>query len=332
MDFADLRPRPEGNGVAQTGWSGCAPLEADWAFASAHNIIASLPRRQSSYRSLYFRLRKAAARFQRNLRQDEFGPTRADQIAMLNRSLHHIQIVYEILSDMSVPQASIICPRLDEELRPAKNLEWGKIFDVLYDTSDYLGNLDPALIDPFLLLADSCESFIDFPARIDTNTAASLFDHEVSGKFSPCLPDHPLAIADVLEWIDRFKTLHEATLNSLRSMGGFEKSNTLHFLVWELGNIWTYETGEPVTHYSYLKDKLICRPETAAGTFILTAVEAMLPPVEIFPKDFLDSLNKRPRIFADLRNGLPSAVANALKRYVKEKVKPARAGRKSQAK
>ena len=61
MDFADLRPRPEGNGVAQTGWSGCAPLEADWAFASAHNIIASLPRRQSSYRSLYFRLRKAAA-------------------------------------------------------------------------------------------------------------------------------------------------------------------------------------------------------------------------------------------------------------------------------
>jgi hypothetical protein len=52
MDFADLRPRPEGNGVAQTGWSGCAPLEADWAFASVHNIIASLPRRQSRYWSL----------------------------------------------------------------------------------------------------------------------------------------------------------------------------------------------------------------------------------------------------------------------------------------
>ena len=164
MDFADLRPRPEGNGVAQTGWSGCAPLEADLAFASVHNIIASLPRRQSSYWSLYFRLCKAAARFQQNLRQDEFGPTRADQIAMLNRSLHHIRIVYEILSDLSVPHASILCARLDEELRPAKNLEWGKIFDVLYDTSDYLGNLDPALIDPFLLLADSCEIFIDFPA------------------------------------------------------------------------------------------------------------------------------------------------------------------------
>jgi hypothetical protein len=212
-------------------------------------------------------------------------------------------------------------------------LNWGKIFDALYDTSDYLGNSDPAFIDPFLLLADSCESFIDFPARIDTNTAASLFNHEVSSKFSLCLPDHPLAIADVLEWIDRFKKLHEATLNSLRSRSGFEMSDSLHFLVWELGDIWTYETGEPVTHYSYLKDKQICRPETAAGTFILTAVEAMLPPVEIFPKDFLDSLNRRPRIFADLRNGLPSAVANALKRYVKEEVKPARAGRKkSQAK
>ena len=332
MDFANLRPRPEGNGVAQTGWSGCAQLEADWAFASVHNIIASLPRRRSSYWSLYLRLRKAAARFQRDLRQDEFGPTRADQIAMLNRSLHHIQIVYEILSDLSVSQASIICPRLDEELRPAKNLEWGTIFDVLYDTSDYLGNLDPALIDPFLLLADSCESFIDFPARIDTNTAASLFDHEVSGKFSPCLPEHPLAFADVLEWIDRFKMLHEATLNTLRSKSGFEKSNTLHFLVWELGKIWTYETGEPVTHYSYLKNKQICRPETAAGIFVLTAVEAMLPPVTVFPKDFLDSLNKRPRIFADIRNGLPSAVANALKCYVKQEVKPARAGRKSQAK
>jgi hypothetical protein len=325
MDFADLRPRPEGNGVAQTDWSGCAPLDADLAFASVHNIIASLPRRQSSYRSLYFRLREAAARFQRNLRQDEFGPTRADQIAMLNQSLHHIQIVYEILSDLSVPQASIICPRLDEELRPAKNLNWGKIFDVLYDTSDYLGNLDPALIDPFLLLADSCESFIDFPARIDTNTAASLFDQEVSSKFSLCLPDHPLAIADVLEWIDRFKTLHEATLNSLRSMRGFETSDTLHFLVWELGDIWTYVTGDPVTHYSYLKDKQICRPESDAGTFILPVVDAMLPPVEIFPKDFLDGLNKRPRIFADFRNGLPSAVASALKRYVKVEVKPAHA-------
>jgi hypothetical protein len=126
--------------------------------------------------------------------------------------------------------------------------------------------------------------------------------------------------------------LHEATLNRLRSKSGFEKSNSLHFLVWELGNIWTYETGEPVTHYSYLKDKQICRPESDAGTFVLAAVEAMLPPTEIFPKDFLDSLNKRPGVFADYRNRLPSAVANALKRYVKEEVKPARPGRKSRAK
>jgi hypothetical protein len=330
MDVSEVLARPDGKGVAQTNWSGCAPLEANLTLADGHKLSDLLPNRRSDNQYLCIRFCKAAARFQRYLRQDDFGPTRADQIAALNLNLKDIGHLEELLRSISPIQAGLLCSRLDEELRPLVNLTWDRIFDAIHDTSDYLGHLDPVLVDPFLELADASNRFVDFPARIDTNTAARLVDEQ--GNFELHLPDRPLAIADVLDWIGRFRDIHEAQRIHCRSRKGFEKSDALYFLVWELARIWSYETGEAVTHYAWKHDVHTGRPETAAGTFILTAVEMMLPPAEIFPKDFLDSLNRRPRIFADSRNGLPSAVANALKRYVKEEVKPARAGRKSQAK
>jgi hypothetical protein len=328
MDVSEILPRPDGRGVAQTNWSGCAPLEADLAVADIGKLIGLLPNRRSSNHHLALQLCKVSARFKRYLRQDEFGPTRADQIAMLSRTLEALGTLRGLLSNLADPHVSALVSRLDVELRPLVNLTWGRIFDAIHDISDYLGNLDPVPINPFLELSDACNSFIDFPARIDTNTAARLVDEQ--GNFELHLPDRPLATADVLDWIDRFRDIHEAQRIHCRSRKGFEKSDALYFLVWELARIWSYETGKAVTHYARKHGVHTGRPETDSGIFILAAVETMLPPD--FPKDFLDSLNKRPRIFADFRNGLPSAVANALKRYVKEEVKPARTGRKSQEK
>lgn len=330
MDVSEIHARPDGKGVAQTAWSGCAPLEADLAVADIDKLIGLLPNRRSSNHDLGLRLSKAAARFQRYLRQDDFGPTRADQIAALNLNLKDIGHLEELLRSISSIQADLLCSRLDEDLRPLVNPTWGQVFDAIHDTSDYLGHLDPVLVNPFRELADARRRFIDFPARIDTNTAARLVDEQ--GNFELHLPDRPLAIADALDWIGRFRDIHEAQRIHCRSRTGFEISDALYFIVWELARIWSCETGEAVTHFAWKHNVHTGRPETAAGTFILTAVETMLPPAEIFPKDFLDSLNNRPRIFADSRNGLPSAVANALKRYVKEEVRPARAGRKSMAK
>jgi hypothetical protein len=328
MDISEVLARPEGKGVAQTNWSGCAPLEAHLSVADIDKLIGLLPNRKSSNHYLRLRFTKACAHFKRYLRQDDFGPTRADQIAALTLNLRDIGVIREFLCSLLSFQADLLCSRLDKELRPLANLAWGQLFDAIHDISDYLGNLDSVLVGPFLELSDACNRFIDFPARIDTNTAARLVDEQ--GNFELHLPDRPLAIADVLDWIDRFRDIHEAQRIHCRSQKGFEKSDALYFIIWELARIWSYETGEAVTHHARKHGVHTGRPETDSGIFILAAVETMLPPD--FPKDFLDSLNKRPRIFADFRNGLPSAVANALKRYVKEEVKPARAGRKSQAK
>jgi hypothetical protein len=221
MDVSEIHARPDGKGVAQTNWSGCAPLEADLAVADIDKLIGLLSNRRSSNHDLSLRFSKAAARFQRCLRQDDFGPTRADQIAALNLNLKDIGLLKEFLRSLSSIQADLFCSRLDEELRPLVNLTWGQIFDAIHDTSDYLGHHDPLPVHPFLELADACNRFIDFPARIDTNTAARLVDEQ--GNFELHLPDRPLAIADVLDWIDRFRDIHEAQRIHCRSRKGFEK-------------------------------------------------------------------------------------------------------------
>jgi hypothetical protein len=195
----------------------------------------------------------------------------------------------------------------------------------MQDTSDHLGHRDRVLIDPFLELADACSSFVDFPARMDTTSSGRL---TMQGNNEPELPDRALVIADVVDWIDQFEKIHENAKNQLRNTKGFEKSDALNFLVWELAQIWTYETGLPVTHYSWKNHTHTGRPETPSGLFILAGVETMLPSVDIFPKEFLDGLNKRPRIFVDHRHGIPSVVARAIKLYVKLEQKPVRAGRK----
>jgi hypothetical protein len=329
MDVSEVLVRPAGKGVAQTKWSGCAPLEADLAVADIDKLIGLLPNRRSSNHYLGLRFSKAGARFKRYLRQDDFGPTRADQIAALTLNLRNIGLIIEFLRSLLPFQAGLLCARLDEELRPLVNLTWGQIFDAIHDISDYLGHLDPVLVDPFLELADACNRFVDFPARIDTNTAARLVDEQ--GNFELHLPGRPLSIADVLDWIDRFRDIHEAQRIHCRSRKGFEKSDALYFLVWELARIWSYETGEAVTHYSRKHGAYTGRPETASGIFILGAAETMLPPAEDFPKEFVKGLGKRPRIFADSRNGLPSAVAKVIKRYVQLDQKPVRPGRKRRA-
>jgi hypothetical protein len=329
MDISEILSRPDGKGVAQTNWSGCAPLETDLALADIDKLIDLLPNRRSSKHHLRLRFSKLAAHFKRYLRQDDFGPNRADQIAALTLNLRDIGLIREFLRSLLSFQADLLCSRLDEELRPLVNLTWGQIFDAIHDISDYLGHLDPVLVDPFLELADACYRFIDFPARIDTNTAARLVDEQAN--FELHLPGRPLVIADVLNWIDRFRDIHEAQRIHCRSQRGFEKSDALYFLVWELARIWSYETGEAVTHYTRKHGVHTGRPETDSGIFILAGVQTMLPPAKDFPKEFVKGLRKRPCIFVDHHSGLSSSVARPIKRYVQLEQKPVRPGRKRRA-
>src|SRR6476646_4482562 len=111
MDISEVLSRPDGKGVAQTNWSGCAPLEADLAIADIDKLIGLLPNRRSSKNDLGLRLRNAAARFQRNLRQDDFGPTRADQIAMLSRTLEALGALRGLLSNLADPHVSALVSR-----------------------------------------------------------------------------------------------------------------------------------------------------------------------------------------------------------------------------
>jgi hypothetical protein len=135
MDVSEVRARPDGKGVAQTSWSGCAPLEANLTLADGHKLIDLLPNRRSDNQYLWVRFSKAAARFQRNLRQDDFGPTRADQIAALNLNLEGIHRIRESLINLLSFQADFLCSRLDDELRPLVNISWNQIFDAMHDTS-----------------------------------------------------------------------------------------------------------------------------------------------------------------------------------------------------
>ena len=58
MDVSEVRARPDGKGVAQTDWSGCAPLEANLTLADGHKLIDLLPNRRSDDQYLWSDLAK----------------------------------------------------------------------------------------------------------------------------------------------------------------------------------------------------------------------------------------------------------------------------------
>jgi hypothetical protein len=102
-------------------------------------------------------------------------------------------------------------------------------------------------------------------------------------------------LAQVEAWLIRYQSILFETLNGLNDQRGGEERVTLKLLVELLCNLYTYETGMPVTAHAMQRDKYTAHVETDAGRFVTAAVEVLLPDQAWFEQraDFGNSTRAR---------------------------------------
>ena len=147
MDLGDLHARDKARGVAHTGWSGCAPSQNMVDESAFEAIVRALPNRRSSDVQLHRQLSGIADQFQRFLRQDEFGPNRADQIAMLNRNLTILNDFPKIIRFLSSEKVDILCLDIGRSLEAKQYFDWSDLFNAIQGSA----SIEPLEIGPNLL-------------------------------------------------------------------------------------------------------------------------------------------------------------------------------------
>lgn len=318
MDFSELQPRRSSKGLAHLGWSGFAPLEAELSSAAIANIVATLPRRPHNLDWFRQNLIRSAGRFQRSLRQCEFGPTRPDQKAMIEWQLAGLKRIKELLPLLSAEQASEFSVEMYEHLSKKSHIDSEAIIESMQEA-------ELSVTRHHQVVNEIQELCIRLIQCTDTNTASHVFLNDLADpndRFRLPSPDR-FSFSIIVDWFDLICAKREA-LSKSREYGP-EPSESLWIAVYSLAELFKKETGQAVTH-CYRDD--FTGPQSAAGRFILTAVVEFLPPIDVFSAEMLATMNVRARIFADCRNQLPQRVAEMVKLYVREMERPAGPGRK----
>jgi hypothetical protein len=318
MDLSELQPRRNSKGLAHLGWSGVAPLEAELSSTAIAIIVAALPRPPRSPELFRQNLLRSAGRFQRSLRQCEFGPTRPDQKAMIKWQLPYLERIKELLLLLSAEQASEFSAEMYEHLSKKSHVDSETILKSMHEAELSIARHDQIINE----IQELCIRLIQCT---DTNTASYVFLDELAGasdSFRLPSPDR-FSFSTIMDWLDVICAKRRALLKTREH--GPEPSESLWIAVYSLAELFKQETGQPVTHY---RGHDFAGPQSPAGRFILTAVGEFLPPLDIFPAEMLATLNIRARTFLDCRNQIPQRVAEILKLYVREVERPAGRGRK----
>jgi hypothetical protein len=110
-------------------------------------------------------------------------------------------------------------------------------------------------------------------SRLDTDSVGELFDDAVTTGL--------LFVKDEFSVIDAplfaLKAQVGLTLDRLTKRKGPERQVSLSWLVWEACELWTRETGKPVTNSAFRNGRYSSAPESLAGKFVVAIVEALQP-------------------------------------------------------
>jgi len=195
------------------------------------------------------------ARYHRYLHQDEFGPTRAECMAALRETQTRVGLLDSLIGDLPQHLAleliygsaepdqslsfrvlrswSILRGLTLEQIHEAASTELG-LRSSLY-TADDLGMLQE--------ICARADSAMEAVSRLDTDSIGELFDDAVTTGL--------LFVKDEFSVIDAplfaLKAQVGLTLDRLTKRKGPERQVSLSWLVWEACDLWTRETGEPVT-------------------------------------------------------------------------------------
>ena len=243
-------------------------------------MIRLLRHRRSTIRALAEELLDLGARYHRNLRQDEFGPTRAQQMAALRHVLSSLDsLIFKLRrvperlranlsGDFAQRIASLPVLRFDEAMleqlyEAASDLECAL-------TRQRLGTQAALLVD----VATAADSARQFLIMLDTNTAGQVFLDIIYSKPSASPDGRTCRLSTCLA---RFRHQYEVTLERMQREKGPLPRQSLAFVVWWLCDLWTRETGLTVTANAVRDGRHTSEPQTPAGRFVGMAMEALQP-------------------------------------------------------
>ena len=235
-------------------------------------MLGLLPSYKSSRTELLEFFNQVGARLRRNLRQDEFGPTRADRIASLRQLVRAV--------DKVVAQANAAPPSIRDQLEQALDARTpsdgtlNSILTVVLETAAELEEAASVRRDSRSTracrnLKQAAERTLYMVEALDTATAAEIFEEEVAK------PGDKLAAGELSQRLTRHAALYSRTLERLKRGRGAESHNSVHILVWDLAYLWTHETGLPVTSNAVKDYSYTASPRSGAGRFIVTAFDIL---------------------------------------------------------
>jgi len=290
-----------------------------------------LPARKSSDEQLFEFLKDCGARFARRLHQDEFGPTRADQIAAITTVLQALDKVALRLALLPHRHKRALAGRLAINLaHPLFPLSMGSVLELIFEAvADHhiellrKGQIDEA--SEFRGLRDDIgEALANFNCLDDSSHGSLLSCHSrVPTNFRLSL--EPNAFGTVYRRLAWLRSRLATTIKTLRARKGPEAANSLYILVWTLCDCWTMETGELVTSSAVQNGKYTSQPQSPAGRFVVSVVESLLPD----PGSDENPVGPVRARNIQLRGGdLERAVHTIMRAYVRSQLASRRRGRR----
>jgi hypothetical protein len=256
------------------------------------------------------------ARFLRRLRQDEFGPTKADCSAALRQLLGSFDRISKRLRALN--------PR-------SRELFSGVLADVAAGASERI-----SFQSVIQQIGIAASDLARVATKIDKGVRRRQFDaiadvadrllFKLNALDSRSQSELELSALPAVEGVDAYATyLRRLTLfrdqisTTIKNLGrGPEKPSSLYIAVWELADFYQKVTGKRATSNGYTAGVYTGTPQSEAGLFILEAVRLLMPPADWYNPELVKRAPNRTQIFID-QEALERTVHLALGDYVKFK-------------
>jgi hypothetical protein len=244
-----------GTATPRWDWSGVdqliTPTISDGDMA---RIVESLPACRSTPEEIKSKIQALGARYHRYLHQDEFDPTRAERMSAL-RAMHTcVELLDSLIVNLPQHLALELTTTEPDQSTSFRILRsWailrGWTIEQIHQTASTELALRHSLhsADDLHMLEEICTragAAIEVVSLLDTASEGELFDDAV--RTGVLFKNNVFSIIDAP--LFALKTQVGLTLDRLRKQGGPERQVSVSWLVWEACDLWTRETGEPVTN------------------------------------------------------------------------------------
>jgi hypothetical protein len=273
-----------GTATPRWDWSGVdqliTPAISDGDMA---RIVESLPACRSTPEEIKSKIQALGARYHRYLHQDEFGPTRAERMSAL-RAMHTcVELLDSLIVNLPQHLALELTTTEPDQSTSFRILRsWAILRGWTIEQIDRAASTELAFrhslysADDLYLLEEICTragAAIEVVSSLDTGSESELFDDAVST--GVLFKNNVSSIIDAP--LFALKAQVGLTLDRLTKQGGPERQVSVSWLVWEACDLWTRETGEPVTNSAVRNGDYTGSPESPAGRFVLAVAEALQP-------------------------------------------------------